>query len=364
MRPFVSIALTTALAATPCLAAATARIKEIAAVEGVRDNPLIGYGLVVGLSGTGDRRQTIFPAQSLTNLLQQMGVSVSPTAIRVQNTASVMVTATLPPFARAGAKIDVTVAAVGDATSLQGGLLLLTSLRGVDGRVYSVAQGPVVLGGYVAGHGANTQTLNHTTTGRVPSGATVEQAAPRASLDHELRLQLRQADFSTATRVAETINQHFPAAAVTEDSAAVKVTVPAAYTQQPAAFIAEIERLRVETDALEKVVVNERTGTIVMGSDVRITPVTVMHGALTVEIQTTYEVSQPAPFSQGTTQVVPQASVRAREERARNLSLPQGSTVEDLVRSLNTIGATARDVISILQALKSAGALAAELEVN
>jgi flagellar P-ring protein FlgI len=355
------------------LAAATppggVRIKELASIEGVRDNPLIGYGLVVGLNGTGDRQQTVFSVQSLANILREMGLTVPATTIRVQNTAAVMVTATLPPFARPGSKIDVTVAAVGDSASLQGGLLLLTSLRGVDGRVYSIAQGPLVLGAYLAGRGNNSQTLNHPTTGRIPGGAIVELAAPHSVLEGSLRLQLRQADFTTAARITAAVNQRFatqeaPApVARTEDSAAVAVSIPPGYAQQPAEFIAEIERLTVEADTLERVIVDERTGTIVMGRRINITPVTVMHGALTVEIQTTYEVSQPGPLSQGTTEVVPQTTVRAREEKAQSISLPQGSTVEDLVQSLNAIGATPRDVIAILQGLKAAGALGAELQV-
>lgn len=345
------------------------RIKELATIEGVRENPLIGYSLVVGLNGTGDRQQTVFSMQTLTNILREMGLSVPPATIRVQNTAAVMVTATLPAFARPGSKIDVAVAAIGDATSLQGGLLLLTSLRGVDGKVYSIAQGPLVLGAYLAGRGNNSQTLNHPTTGRVPSGAIVELAAPRGSLEGSLRFELRQADFTTATRITAAVNQRFPAPnagapiAKTEDSGAVAVAIPPDYTQRPAEFIAEIERLTVEADTLERVIVDERTGTIVMGRKVNVQPVTVMHGALTVEVQTTYEVSQPGPMSQGTTEVVPQTTVKTREERARSLTLPQGSTVEDLVQSLNAIGSTPRDVIAILEALKSAGALNAELEV-
>lgn len=355
-------------ATLPSTSAGGVRIKELASVEGVRDNPLIGYGLVVGLNGTGDRQQTTFSVQSLANILREMGINVAPGTMRVQNTAAVMVTATLPPFSRPGSRIDVSVAAVGDANSLQGGVLLLTSLRGVDGKIYSVAQGPLVLGAYVAGRSGNSQTMNHPTTGRVPSGAIIEQAAPRGLLQGSLRLQLHQADFTTATRISAAINQRFPGApdaqlARTEDSAAVSISIPAIYTARPSEFIAEIERLTVEADSVERVVINERTGTIVMGSRVSILPVTIMHGALTVEIKTVYEVSQPAPFSQGSTQVVPQTTVTAREEKTRNIALPQGSTVEDLVRSLSSIGATARDVISILESLKSAGALRAELEV-
>ena len=371
MRPNTCLLLAisaAALAVAPSSPGAV-RIKELAAVEGVRDNPLIGYGLVVGLNGTGDRQQTVFSLQSLTNILREMGLTVTSTTIRVQNTAAIMATATLPPFARPGSRIDVVVAAIGDATSLQGGVMLLTSLRGVDGKVYSIAQGPLVLGAYLAGRGNNSQTLNHPTTGRIPGGAIVELAAPHGSLEGTLRLELRQADFTTATRIAAAVNRRFPAAAGspslarTEDSAAVAISIPPDYAARPTEFIAEIELLTVEADTIERVVVDERTGTIVMGRNVNILPVTVMHGALTVEIQTTFEVSQPGPLSQGTTEVVPQTSVQAREEKARSITLPQGSTVEDLVRSLNAIGATPRDVIAILQGLKSAGALSAELDV-
>jgi flagellar P-ring protein precursor FlgI len=365
MRSIITLVLTAILLGKIAWSAPAARIKELAAIEGVRENPLIGYGLVVGLNNTGDRRQTLFSQQTLTNLLNQLGVNVPPAAVRVQNVAAVMVTASLPPFARAGSRIDVTVAAMGDATSLQGGLLLLTSLRGVDGRVYSIAQGPLVVGGYAAGNGLNSRTLNHPTTARIPNGATVEVSPPAIELAGLLRLQLRRADFTTAARIAEVINGKFPEAlARAEDAAAVQVNLPDAFRGRGPAFLAEIERLAVEADSEEKVIVNERTGTVVMGANVRIRPATIMHGALTVEIQTTFEVSQPAPFSRGSTQVVPQTAVNTREEKAQNVVLGDGATVEDLVRGLKGIGATARDIIAILQSLKSAGALQAELEVN
>jgi len=363
---YIPFLLSLVFAAAPAVAAPTegVRIKALASIEGIRDNPLIGYGLVVGLNGTGDRQQTVFSVQSLTNMLREMGLTVPPTAILVRNTAAVMVTATLPPFARSGSRIDVTVGAVGDSTSLQGGILLLTSLRGVDGKVYSVAQGPLILGAYLAGRTGNSQTVNHPTAGRIPNGAIVEVAAPHGSIEGSLRLDLHEADFTTATRITAAINQHFQTEiARTEDSATVAVSIPPAFAQRPPEFIAELERLTVEADSQERVIVDERTGTIVMGRKVMILPVTVMHGGLTVEVKTTYEVSQPAPFSQGTTAVVPQTTVRAQEDKAHSISLPQGSTVEDLVQSLNAIGATPRDVIAILQGLKSAGALGAELQV-
>jgi flagellar P-ring protein precursor FlgI len=348
-------------------AAPAARLKELAAVEGVRDNQLVGYGLVVGLAGTGDRRQTVFSAQSLTNMLERMGVTVPPTAIQVRNTAAVMVTATLPPFAQPGGRIDVTAAAVGDATSLQGGLLVMTGLRGPDGQVYAVAQGPVVTGGFVAGRGGTQQTLNHPTVGRVPGGALVERPAPTRLPAGRLRLQLRQADFTTAARVAEAINKKLAAGgtplARPENSALVSVEIPPAYASRAAEFVADLENLPVEADRPAKVVINERSGTIVMGKEVRISPVAILHGNLTVEIQTSFAVSQPPPLSSGTTEVVPQVGVGIKEEKARNVVLKQGATVEELVRALTAIGSTPRDVIAILQNLRAAGALEAELEV-
>lgn len=347
--------------------AAGARLKELATIEGARENLLMGYGLVVGLNGTGDRRQTVFSAQSLTNLLQRMGVMVNPSAIRVNNVAAVMVTANLPPYAQPGTRIDVTVAAVGDATNLQGGLLLMTSLRGADGEVYAVAQGPVVTGGFVAGGLGTQQTVNHPTTGRVPNGAIVERAAPTPPPSGRLRLLLRHADFTTAARIAEAINKRFDQSgaivARAENSALVTVEAPPLYANRLPEFLAELENLTVETDRPAKVVINERTGTIVMGKEVRISPVAIMHGSLTVEIQTSFAVSQPAPLSGGTTQVVPQVGVGVKEDKARNIVLKEGATVEELVRALNAIGSTPRDVIAILQNLRAAGALEAELEV-
>ncbi len=345
--------------------AAAARLKDLVMVEGVRDNQLIGYGLVVGLAGTGDRRQTMFSAQSLTNMLERMGVSVPATAIRVNNTAAVMITATLPPFAQPGTRIDTTVAAIGDCSNLQGGILVLTSLRGADGQVYAVAQGPVVTGGFTGGRGGSSQTVNHPTVGRSPSGAIVERAAPSVSPRGLVRLQLRQSDFTTAARIVEAVNRKFAGSpARPENAGLVTVAIPTGYLSRTTEFVAELENLAVDADGPARVVINERTGTIVLGKDVRVGPVAILHGNLSVEIQTSYTVSQPAPLSSGgTTQVVPQTSVSAKEEKARNVVLKQGATVEELVRALAAIGSTPRDVIAILQNLKSAGALEAELEV-
>ena len=338
------------------------RLKELASLEGVRDNQLMGYGLVVGLNGTGDKRQTVFSAQALTNILKRMGVTVNPTAILVRNMAAVMVTATLPPFAQPGTRIDVTAAAIGDSTNLQGGMLLLTSLQGPDGEVYAAAQGALLTGGFVAGGGGNAQTLNHPTVGRIPSGAIIERSPPTVAPSEKFRLQLRQADFSTAARVAEALNQRFPNAAHAESSGAVLVTVPTAFSSRPVEFIAEMENLTVEADRIQRIVINERTGTVVLGKDVRISPVAILHGALSVEVRTTFEVSQPNPLAQGQTTTVPKINVDAKEARAQNVVLGQGATVEDLVRALQAIGSTARDIIAVLQNMRSAGALSAEIE--
>jgi flagellar P-ring protein precursor FlgI len=344
-----------------------ARLKELVSIEGVRDNQLIGYGLVVGLKGTGDKQQTLFPAQSLANLLQQMGVTSNPTLFAVKNTAAVMVTATLPAFGQPGVHIDVTVGSIGDAANLQGGLLLMTSMKGIDGQVYAISQGSVVTGGFVAGRSGNSQTVNHPTVGRVPGGATIERAAPTVSPVGRVKLQLMQPDFTTALRISTVINDKFsnggPPLSRPENSALVAVTIPPEYATRAVEFISDIEALKVQTDRPARVVINERTGTIVMGKEVRVSPVAIMHGNLTVEIQTVNTVSQPAPFSQGQTAVVPQVEVNAKEEKSRNLVLQQGATVEQLVHALGSIGSTPRDVIAILQSLRAAGALEADVDV-
>jgi flagellar P-ring protein FlgI len=343
------------------------RLKELVSIEGVRDNQLIGYGLVVGLKGTGDRQQTLFSAQSLANLLQQMGVATNPAILRVANTAAVMVTATLPPFAQPGVHIDVTASAIGDSPNLQGGTLLLTSLKGVDGQVYAISQGPVVTGGFSAGRSGNAQTVNHPTVGRVPGGATIERPAPTVSPVGRVKLQLTQPDFMTAQRISAVINDKFadgkPPLAKAENSALVAVTIPPDYASRTVEFIADVEALQVQADRAARVVINERTGTIVMGKEVRVSPVAIMHGNLTVEIQTVNTVSQPAPLSQGQTAVVPQVGLTAKEEKSRSLVLKQGATVEELVRALGSIGSTPRDVIAILQSLRAAGALEADIDV-
>lgn len=356
----ILIVLASGAAARPAV-----RLKEIASLDGVRDNQLVGYGLIVGLNGSGDKRQTMFSAQSLANMLNRMGVGVNATMLQVRNTAAVMVTANLPPYAQPGARIDVSVAAIGDATNLQGGLLVLTPLKASDGRVFAAAQGAVVTGGYASGRASGSSvTFNHPTAGRVPEGAIVEVAAPSSVSDQVLRWQLRKADFTTASRVAAAINRRFESQpAKSESAATIVVGVPAAERERLVEFIAAMEELPIEADSILRVVVNERTGTVVIGRNVPIRPVSIMHGGLSISVTTTYTASQPKPFSDGETVVVPQANVDAREASINTIDLKPGSTVEDLVRALAAIGSTPRDVVSILQALRSAGALDAQLEV-
>lgn len=343
------------------------RLKDLVSIEGIRDNQLVGYGIVVGLNRTGDSQQTIFSAQSLTNLLARMGVAVSPTLIMVRNTAAVLVTADLPPFAQPGTRMDISVATVGDSTNLQGGILVLTPLKASNGQVYAVGQGSVVTGGFLAGRGGNTRGLNHPTSGRIPNGAIIEKAAPSVTPNGHIKLQLHQEDFTTAARIMTAINEKFGSATIepanAENSAVVSVEIPSAYRLKTVEFLSELEDVLVATDRPAKIVIDERTGTIVVGKEVRIAPVAILHGALTVQIQTNLNVSQPAPLSNGETTVTPQVNVTATEEKARNIVLQQGASVEELVRALTAIGSTARDIIAIMQSLKAAGAIEAEVQV-
>jgi flagellar P-ring protein FlgI len=342
-----------------------ARIKDIASVEGVRDNQLVGYGLVVGLHGTGDSQQTGFSTQTLASMLLRMGVSVPATGIRVQNLAAVFVSATLPPFSRPGAAIDVTVSSGGDANSLEGGVLLMTPLYGADGKIYAQAQGPLVVGGYSVSVNGNTRQLNHPTTARIPLGALVERSVPM-SLDNmdRITLLLAETDFKSAEAVAAGIDKELakPSARVI-DSGTVEIAIKPG--DDVPALLARIEAIEVPFYPHAKVIVNERTGTVVIGGSVVLQPVSILHGGLAVNIVSQFEVSQPSPFSSsGNTEAVQQTKVAALDKPVNRIELKQGATVDDLVRSLQTIGASARDVISILQAMKSAGALEAELEVQ
>ena len=341
-----------------------ARIKDIASIEGIRDNQLVGYGIVVGLAGTGDSQQTSFPTQTLAATLLRMGVSVPASSIRVQNLAAVFVSATLPPFARPGTKLDVTASSAGDARSLEGGLLLMTPLYGADGKIYAQAQGPLVVGGYSVSVNGNVKQLNHPNTARIPFGAMVEKGVP---LDLEGRnrfsLLLNDADFRSAEAMAQAINHELgrPAARVL-DSSRIDLTV--AGGEEIPALLAQVESIEVPVFPRAKVIVNERTGTVVIGGTVVLQPVSILHGGLAVNVVSDFLVSQPNAFSSGgTTQMTQQTRVSAQDKPVNRIELKQGATVDDLVRSLQTIGASARDVISILQAMKSAGALEAEIEV-
>jgi flagellar P-ring protein FlgI len=340
-----------------------ARIKDITSIEGIRDNQLVGYGIVVGLHGTGDSQQTGFSTQTLASLLLRMGVSVPASAIRVQNLAAVFVSATLPPFARSGSKLDITASSAGDANSLEGGVLLMTPLYGADGKIYAQAQGPLVVGGYSIATNGNTKQVNHPTTARIPLGADVEREipVPLAGVT-TFSFLLNEPDFKSAGAMADRINKELGrSAAHAVDSGTVQLSV--APGEDVPALLARVEAIEVPFYPRAKVVVNERTGTVVIGGDVVLQPVSILHGGLAVNIVTEFEVSQPGAMSSGTTQTVSQTRVDAKDKPVSKIELKQGATVDDLVRSLQTIGASARDVISILEAMKAAGALEAELEV-
>ncbi len=353
-------------AMAPAMASAgerRARVKDISSIEGIRDNQLVGYGLVVGLQGTGDSQQTTFPTQTLAAMLLRMGVSVPATAIRVQNLAAVFVSATLPPFSRPGTKLDITASSAGDARSLEGGLLLMTPLYGTDGKIYAQAQGALVVGGYSVSANGNTRQVNYPTTARVPYGAMVERALTMEIGDRaSFSLLLDDADFKSAESMADSINHELgrPAAKV-EDSRRVELKV--ARGEDVPELLARVEAVEVSVYPRAKVVVNERTGTVVIGGNVTLQPVSILHGGLTVRVMTDFKVSQPGALSAGTTQVTPETKIEANDKPVSRIELKQGATVDDLVRSLQTIGASARDVISILQAMKAAGALEAEIEV-
>lgn len=345
-----------------------ARIKDLTTIEGIRDNELIGYGLVVGLAGTGDKQQTIFSIQTLANMLQRMGVNIKSqlTNVQVRNIAAVFVTATIPPFSRPGMKMDVTVSSIGDAKSLAGGTLIMTPLSAADGLVYAVAQGPLIIGGYSAGTAANSKVVNHPTVGRIPAGALVERdAAVDLSKMQTLSLLLRDADFDAAQEIALTINKELgTSAARVVDSRRIELPDVKADAPDVQTLIARIDDLTIHTKPAAKVVVNERTGTVVMGGNVTISACSILHGNLAIQVSTEFQVSQPAPFSKtGQTEVVPQTTVEAREAPLQVIQLKEGATVEELIRGLQTLGASARDVVAILQSIKAAGALNSALEV-
>jgi flagellar P-ring protein precursor FlgI len=358
-------ALTLAFASVP--AAATSRIKDLANIEGVRQNQLIGYGLVVGLNGTGDTLNNIpFTKQSLQAMLERLGVNIRGAQIRTGNVAAVMVTANLPPFGTQGTRMDVTVSALGDSKSLQGGTLLVTPLLGADGNVYSVAQGSVAIGGFSAEGDAAKITRGVPTVGRIANGAIIEREIEFAlNRLNQVRLALRNADFTTAKRIAAAVNDFIGTpTAEPLDPSTVQITVPAQYQGNVVSLLTEIEQLQVEPDLAAKIVIDERSGIIVMGRDVRVSMVAVAQGNLTVTISETPQVSQPAPFSRGgTTVVVPRTRVGVQEDGKKLALVKDGVSLQQLVDGLNALGIGPRDLIAILQAIKAAGAIQADIEV-
>jgi flagellar P-ring protein precursor FlgI len=340
-------------------------IRDVTQIEGVRDNQLVGYGLVIGLRNTGDTQQTFFTVQTLANSLQRMGVQIAPGVVIVKNVAAAFVTATLPPFARPGMKIDVTVASVGDAKSLEGGVLLLTALRAPNGEVYAVAQGPLVIGGYAEGQSGNSRKVNHPTTGRIAEGALVERDVA-VDLSHfkTVSLLLLNSDFTAARDVSDAINKDFgKPIANAIDSRRIDVDVAASGSSSVPILISRVQNLSITFRPPAHVVVNERTGTIVMGGDVRLSPVSVIQGSLSIDVQTTHVVVEPGPLSNGKTETVTNTKLTVNDAPAQSIQLEEGANVDELIKGLHAIGATSHDIISILQAIKAAGGLQADLEV-
>jgi flagellar P-ring protein FlgI len=342
------------------------RLRDISSVEGVRDNPLIGYGLVVGLKRTGDSQQTQFSTQTLANILQRMGLQIPVSSVQIRNVAAVFVTATLPPFARPGTHLDVTVSSIGDAKSIEGGILLLTPLHASDGQVFAEAQGPLTIAGYSAGTKANSTTVNQPTVGLISNGGIVERDVS-IDLSHMtmVSLLLNDPDFAVSRDAAVAINKVFgDGVARAIDGSRIAINTVGIADDGIPTLLARIDEIAVNIPPVAKVVINERTGTVVLGRDVSLGACSILQGSLAVDITTTYQVSQPAPLSQnGQTAVVPQTNVQAQAGPAQEVNLKEGATVEDLVRGLQAIGATARDIVAILQAIKAAGALQAELQV-
>ena len=343
------------------------RIKDIARVQGVRPNQLLGYGLVVGLDGSGDQTtQTPFTVQSLTSMLSQLGISLPPgTNLQLKNVAAVMVTAMLPAFAKPGQGLDITVSSLGNAKSLRGGTLLLTPLKGADGRVYAIAQGNLIVGGAGASAGGSKTQINHLSAGRIPSGATIERAVAASLGDGEfVYFEVNTSDFSTTRKVSEAINLRFgPGAARAVDGRVVQVVAPME-TDDRVTYIAEIEDIPIEIAmGAAKVIINARTGSVVLNQSVRLEQSAVAHGSLSVTINSTPTVSQPGPFSGGQTITGEQADIQIKQEGSGVALVPGGAKLEDIVKALNALGATPQDLVAILQALKAAGALRAELEV-
>lgn len=362
----IVILLVAALALPMQAANISVRVKDISKIQGVRNNQLIGYGIVVGLDGTGDSNKSTFTVQSIANMLKNFGVNVAAGDLKLKNVAAVMVTADLPPFAKPGDNIDVTVSSLGDAKTLQGGTLLYTPLKAGNGQIYAVAQGALSIGGFSAGKGGSSVQKNHQSVARIPSGATVEQGVPTSFSDNGyITWSLDQPDFTTASRMANQINSRFGLGKLAEavDGGTVKVILPSYYRSNPVGFISLVENVELVPDEVAKIVINERTGTVVMGGEVKIAPIAISHGSLQVKIDQAEFVSQPNPFSRGKTTKTTSNNIQADEPKATNIVLPTGASVRDLIGALNAVGATPQDIIAIVQAIKEQGALKAELEI-
>lgn len=351
----------------PVAALAAPRIKDIVDVENVRPNQLVGYGLVVGLAGTGDRiRNVPFTEESMQAMLERMGVNIRGTRMQTQNVAAVSISATMPPFARAGSQIDVQISSLGDATSLQGGTLLVSSLRALDGEIYAVAQGPVALSGFKAQGAGASITRGVSTSARIAGGAIVEREVNFAFKSAtSLKLALKNPDFTTAQHIAAVINARFGGAAEVLDPATVEIAARGGFSGSLISLVSAIENLEVTVDQRARIVINEASGTVVMGTDVQISPVAIAQGGLTISISESPVASQPAPLSNGTTAILPRTKIAVDDGGGRSLALLTGGTsLKSLVSGLNRLGVSPRDLITILQAVKSAGALQAEIEVQ
>lgn len=348
-----------------------ARIKDIANLHGVRNNQLLGYGLITGLDGTGDNlKNSVFTLQAIYNMMTRHGITLDPDNIddiKIENVAAVMVTGTLPPFAQTGSTVDVQVSSMGDASSLAGGTLLMTPLTGPDGNVYAVAQGPLTIGAFSYGGKTATVQQNHPTVGRIAGGAIIERTVPlELGKNGTLQYQLDNGDFTTATNLARVVNQSFGAGTAYPDSpSSVQVKIPETYKEHLVEFVAAVEKLEVKTDSPARVVVNERTGTIVMGKDVRLSTVAISHGNLNLIIRDDYNVSQPNPLAEGDTVITPETSLAVTEEEGQLmlLDMKKGVSIGEIANALNAIGASPRDLIAIFQAIKAAGSLHGELIV-
>ncbi len=356
------------LACAPDLFASGSRVKDLAMISGARDNQLVGYGLVAGLAGDGDKNP-IYTVQTIANILQRYGITVPAATLSSKNVAVVMVTAEIPAFKKPGSKLDVTVSSMGDAKSLQGGVLIQTPLLGADGQVYAVAQGALSIGGLSAGtEGAGGATVqkNHPTVGQIVEGALVEKEIPATIMrDNHLDLLLREPDFTSAARMAAAINERFTNRAIALDTTTVRVQMPEGWPGSPVDFVSIVESVEVNPDIPARIIINERTGTIVATAHIRIANCAVSHGNVTISIASTLDVSQPGPFSQsGTTSITPRTDTKLKEEKGSMVALPELPTVEKVAAALNSLGVTPRDMMSMFQAMKQAGALQAELVIQ